>query len=349
MHRRNNLGSLAATLLAALTLVVAGCSDDVPTERDEASCSDKKDNDGDGRVDCLDPDCRPLQICGAPRPDFGADAPMGGDLGLDGGSDASLDGPAAADGLSGDTFAQLSESEPNNGSTTTEFNAITVPSLITGAIGSANDADVFSFTAQAGDRLAVTATSDGDAQLHLAVFGETSLDVPPAVNAFGQGNNAFAEYYVLKAGTYFIAVRDRRNVGSSPAGVGGASFTYSLSVAPLSRAPQALTLGQSVASQLSPAGTVRVFSFSATKDDDLELRAMAKGLTPASDVDTRLSLFHPGQKAWLGTNDNPSLSESDSLLKGKMPFTGTYHVVVENVADSGSDLRVEVSVSKKAP
>ncbi len=81
---------------------------------------------------------------------------------------------------------------------------------------------------------------------------------------------------------------------------------------------------------------------------EVELRAIAKALNPSSDVDTRLSLVHPGQEAWLGTNDNPNLGETDSLLQGKMPFNGTYHLVVENVAESGSDLRVEISVQRKA-
>jgi hypothetical protein len=314
-------------LVLLLSPALCGCSDDATTGSPDSSV--------DGPVT---------------SPDSGADASASDgadDLSADLSADVSVD--LAIDQTGGDSFATVTESEPNDGKTATEFNAITVPSVISGTIGTAGDADVFSFSAQAGDRLTVQASSLDAAQLHLAVFGDAALNVPAAVNAFGNGKDAFAEYYVLKSGTYYIALRDRRNVGSNPAGVGGPTFGYTITVAPLSRAPQAITVGQSKTDQITPAGTVRVYAFSAKKDDQLELRAKAKALTPASDVDTRLSLFHPGQKAWLGTNDNPSLSETDSLLQGKMPFTGTYHVVVENVADSGSDLRVEVSVDVKAP
>lgn len=323
----------------------ASCSDDVPLERSDAECSDKKDNDGDGLIDCADPDCRARPSCAisdgavdGPKPDMSGDG-------------SGVDQPGAPDagpeGSAGDSFSTITETEPNGGTPATAINAITVPTVITGAIGAANDADVFSFAAQAGDRLTVSAKSDGDVQLHLAVFGDASLDVPAAVNAFGHGNDALAEYYVLESGTYYIAVRDRRNVGNTPAGVGGPSFGYTITVQPLVRAPIALTLGSALASSIAPAGTVRVFAFDALKDDDLELFARAAALTPASDVDTRLSLFFPAQGSWHGTNDNPSLSESDSHLTGKMPFTGTYHMIVEDVADSGSDLRVEVEVRKK--
>lgn len=333
--------------LLCTALLTTACSDEVATERSDAECTDKIDNDGDGLFDCDDPDCRARPVCSGTA-DGGADGPASPDGGADATSDTGA-GDLTADLPGADTFAMISESEPNDGATTTEFNAISVPSVITGTLGKANDADVFSFSAQAGDRLAVQASSTDAAELHLAVFGDAALNVPPAVNAFGNGKDAFAEYYVVKSGTYYIALRDRRNVGSSPAGVGGPTFGYTITVSPLSRAPLPITVGQSEATTISPAGTVRVFSFTAKQDDELELRAKAKALSPASDVDTRLSLFHPGQQAWLGTNDNPSLGETDSLLQGKMPFNGTYHVIVENVADSGGDLRVEVSVDVKAP
>lgn len=346
---------LTALLLLAIgptaTITIGACSDEVSVERSNAECSDNKDNDGDGRIDCLDPDCRGRPICGAHDGAIG-DSKLADETIDDGGrkDSAPIDllgtEGSVDDANAKDLVGPTRESEPNDGNTKTEFNAIHVPDMILGAIEKANDSDVFRFPAQAGDRLSVRATSTGGAELHVAVFGEASLNVPPAVNTFGHGKNALAEYYILKSGTYFIALRDRRNIGATPAGVGDPSFTYTIVVTTLSRAPLAIALGMPQATTIDPAGTVRVLSFSAQKEDTLEVRTTAKGLTPASDVDTRLSLFFPGQKAWLGTNDNPSLGVSDSLLKGKMPFSGTYHVIVENVADSGTDLRVEVAVSK---
>jgi hypothetical protein len=263
--------------------------------------------------------------------------------------DGHTDGPAGDvslvdQGPAADMPAAQSEKEPNNGGTATELNAIQVPAVIKGAIGQAKDVDIFGVDAKAGDRWVVTVKTDGTLQPHLAVF-DPAQKVPTAVSK-GAGD-VMAEYYVLKTTQLLIAVRDQRNVGSGSQSVGGPAFTYTLSVLPLNRPPKQVQIGSLTTGTLSPPGTVRVYAFSALNNTELVLQVAAKKLSPPSDVDSRLSLFHPGQKAWLGTNDNPSLSESDSLLKGKMPFTGTYHAIVENVADTiGSNLSFTLKISK---
>ena len=243
-----------------------------------------------------------------------------------------------------DAQLTIKEQEPNDGTPATAIHKVKHPVTITGSIGKVDDVDLFSLTVQPGERLRVTVTSSGSLLAHLALF-DPAQKLPTAVNA-GPGTGSMAEYYVLKAGTLLVGLRDRRNVGSTPQHVGGTNFKYTLAIQRLKRAPLATALGQTKSASLSPLGTVRVFAFTAQKDDNLRLEVKAQQLTPPSDMDARLSLFHPGQKAWLGTNDDAG-SLKDSLLKGKMPFGGTYHAIVENVKLNPSKLNFSLKVAKQ--
>jgi len=332
--------------VVSLLVIAAGCSEEVGFERSAAECSDGKDNDGDGLVDCVDPDCRARPECLPDaslerRPDAGKpDAPGPRETGLG----DSHPGEASAP----DAPSPIAEQEPNDGKTTTEFQPIALPVQVDAAIGIADDTDLFGLQATAGDRLSVTVRSAGSLEPHLAVFGDSALNVPAGVTTGGAGTTVLAEYYVLKSGSYYVGVRDRRNVGSSSQHVGGSGFGYLLSVMPLSRAPIPATVGGEASAMLDPPGTVAVFSFTATPNDALELSVLAARLTPPSDVDSRLSIFHPGQGAYLGTNDNLSASQTDSLLKGTFPFSGVYHAIVENEGPwGGSNMKVTLKITKQ--
>jgi len=310
---------LFRVLLPLLSLAVAGCSDSQCTG---AACA------GDSGRD--------LRAEAAPTPDAARPEAAA--------ADARPAGPEARPPEA--ALPKSSESEPNDGKTKTEFNAIAVPTQVTGAIGVADDIDLFSWQAAAGDRVTVTVKTGGSSlQPHLAVFGDAALGVPAAVSA-GAGD-VMAEYYVLKSGSYFVGVRDRRNVGASSAHVGGPGFTYTMTITPLTRAPIPAQVGGEVKASASPPGTVVVFSYTAAAGDDLEVTVLAQRLSPPSDLDSRLSLFHPGQKVWVGTNDNLGSGQPDSLLKGKMPFDGTYHAVVENEGTAVTNLDFALKITKK--
>jgi len=236
----------------------------------------------------------------------------------------------------------INETEPNNGSTKTEYNAITPPVQIKGAIGTADDADIFSFTAPAGGRYSVTVKGDGALQPHVVLF---DLDNKLPVAASNGATEALAEYYTLQAAApLLIVVRDRRNLPASASKhVGGAAFTYTATVTPLARPPVPITIGGQKTSSLAPQGTVRVFSFTAAKDDDLTLEVL---VTPPADIDARLSLFHLGSKHW-GGNTNETPGSLDAKLSGKMPQSGTYHAIVENVADYPTKLDFTFKLTKQ--
>lgn len=317
-----------------------GCSEAVDEERTAAACSDGRDNDRDGIIDCDDPDCRSVSACqGETGQDGGAGD--GALLPADGGS--TPDAAHVAD-LAPDGPAPRPEVEPNDGATAEEVNAVAIPDVITGAIGSPGDVDLFRWTAQAGDRLVVTVTAHEELQAHLAIFGDAPLEVPPAVSS-GPGPDAMAELYALKSGVYYIAVRDRRNVGERSGQVGGPDFGYTLSILPLTRPPIPVTVGQEVAAEMLPHGVIRVFAFEAVEGDNLSITVLADRLQPPSDVDSRVSLFFPAQGIWLGTNEDLSASQTDSLLEGEMPFTGAYHVVVEDVGEGGEDMRIVLRIA----
>ncbi len=235
-----------------------------------------------------------------------------------------------------DASAFISEKEPNDGKTPSDLNLVTWPAAIVGSIGKAGDTDIFGINVKAGDRFVVKVKAGGPFQPHLVIFDPLGK-LPTAANA--GPSDLFAEYYCLKSGALYIGLRDRRNVAKPPKNVGGPAFTYTLSIERLKRAPTPVTVSKEISSSLAPRGVVRVFSFSATKGLDMQITVDAKKLSTPSQVDSRLSLFHPGQKIWAGTNDDATSGLSDSLLKGPMPFTGTYHAIVENVKIDATDLR----------
>ena len=66
----------------SLAAIVGGACYEIPGhpvygyEKDDISCSDYVDNDGDGLIDCYDPDCLILShLCGEDVPEHPADEP----------------------------------------------------------------------------------------------------------------------------------------------------------------------------------------------------------------------------------------------------------------------------------
>ncbi|PIE19811.1 MAG: hypothetical protein CSA65_01025 [Proteobacteria bacterium] len=67
LPRSVTLRCAAITLVSASVLALApGCSGNTQSAELPERCLDGKDNDGDGQIDCEDPDCQRLPICGAP-------------------------------------------------------------------------------------------------------------------------------------------------------------------------------------------------------------------------------------------------------------------------------------------
>jgi hypothetical protein len=54
-------------LAALLTATPALAQDPLPAENTRAACTDGRDNDGDGHIDCADQDCQDFTFCAASR------------------------------------------------------------------------------------------------------------------------------------------------------------------------------------------------------------------------------------------------------------------------------------------
>lgn len=79
------------------------------------------------------------------------------------------------------------------------------------------------------------------------------------------------------------------------------------------------------------------------QETDVKMEAFAQRKLPASDVDSRLSLYSETTGSWLITNDNPP-NEQDSLVIGVLPV-GEYRVIVDNVNPDAVDLGFELDFS----
>ena len=89
VRRSGDTCSRLQLLLAVFSLLLAACSSSSGAEVGTTLCSDKEDNDGDGLINCEDPDCFALEACrpnarmtsGSPtpkKPDAGFVTPAGG-------------------------------------------------------------------------------------------------------------------------------------------------------------------------------------------------------------------------------------------------------------------------------
>src|SRR5262245_52939590 len=117
-------------------------------------------------------DAGPLDDIRPPRGDADPDPQDGG-----------ADGNA---GDSGGPVADQQEKEPNNGSTATDVQNMTIPGAMAGAIDPANDTDVFALTPAAGELWEWKVTPTGaDLAPHLTVFDSAPSNTNPTVLAKG--------------------------------------------------------------------------------------------------------------------------------------------------------------------
>lgn len=278
-----------------------------------------------------------------------ADASVSGEAGSGDGGDGA-DAPAsdakvAVDG--GDPHAgpppgpAAEESEPNGG----EFddagvprtNAMTTPGTMTGAIDPADDADLFTLKLSPGELWYWRVGSEGSSLYtpHLAVFDTAANNLNPTQIVRGgvSGGEVSLQHFVLRPGKFAAAVRDARNVPSSSSQhVGDAQTKYVLYAYKDTPSPTTVTLPQTVTGALTKVSAVALYSFKATKNQNVEIVLRAARRQPASELDSRMSLFNATSKTAVLTNDNAGASK-DSEIRGPMPADAEYWIIVENEAD----------------
>ena len=272
--------------------------------------------------------------CGGEDTNLAADAGAGA---IDGGS-ADAQVPDAAPSLT-------EEVEPNNGGTATEFNMVSVPVLSSGAIAVADDVDIFGVNLTAGELLRWTiASEDQNLAPHLAISEASNMR--PVTLAFGAtGATQTFHHFAMKTGLHYLIVRDARNVPAADSqNAGDPSARYALTSAAATITPTQVTIPSRISHSLPHVFELGYFSFSLAQSSDVKIEVFAQRKVPASDVDSRLTLYYQTGGEWLITNDNPELDQQDSLVTGMLP-AGEYRVVIDNVNPDAVDLSFEADFS----
>jgi hypothetical protein len=255
------------------------------------------------------------------------------------------DGGVADAGASDAAGALTEEVEPNNGDTATEVNMVSPPVAMSGAIGAANDIDIFAVNLTAGELLRWTiAADDQNYAPHLAISEASNMR--PVTLAYGaSGASESFHHFAMKTGLHYLIVRDARNVPAEGSqNIGGAAVRYSLRSSAPTIAATPVTIPSRVSHTLPGVFELGYFSFTLAQSTDLTIEVFAQRKVPASDMDSRLSLFYLTGDEWLITNDNPALDQADSVVTGVLP-AGEYRVVVDNVDPLAADLAFELDFS----
>lgn len=233
------------------------------------------------------------------------------------------------------------ESEPNNGNSATDVNELTLPVAVHGAIGEADDRDIFAVDLVAGELREWRLQAEGAEHApHLAI-GEATSEAPATLGFAQAGGTLSFHHFALKSGRHHFIVRDARNVPSaSSQKVGGPANQYVLRSAAPTLSATAITLPMRVNATIANPFELAYFSFNLAQETDVRIEVFARRATIASDIDSRLSLYYVTGDDWLITNDDVG-SVRDSLITGALP-AGEYRVIVDNLNPDAVKLAFDV-------
>jgi hypothetical protein len=249
--------------------------------------------------------------------------------------------PADAGAPDSGAPAQIAESEPNDGNAAAETDPITLPCTVTGALSSADDVDIFDATLTAGTLITWTLTPGSSAMTPYLGIVEKDDSVPHLVVKGGAGAAVEQEQYVLKSSLWHAIVMDSR---ATPPGPGG---DWTLTAALSTPAPTALAIPSTVQGSLRHRTAVALYRFHADANQGFDLVINAARKSPASDLDSRISLWDQTHQKWLATNDDDAAATtSDSrLFSDGLTAAADLVLVVENVSETAQDLSFELQAS----
>lgn len=237
------------------------------------------------------------------------------------------------------------EKEPNNGSAGTDLAQMTLPGEMTGAIDPKNDVDAFSVPLKPGELWEWTLTPDQDLAPHLVVFDTAPNTLNPVrLTQAASGTKATLSHFVLRSGSFVAVVRDARNVAKIPAGVGGATFGYTLSAKKKTLAGTSVTFPATKTGTLASLSALDFYTFEGTEGTGFDIIVKAARKDVPSTLDSRISLFNLTSKTTVITNDDAAKT-TDSEIGGSFPATASYLLVVENEGTDDSDLSYELTFS----
>jgi hypothetical protein len=233
----------------------------------------------------------------------------------------------------------LQEKEPNDGTTTAEFNALPAGAIMQGAIDKPGDNDIFRFDAAPGKAYSISLSlpSGSLLQPHL-----TAMDTGRDTHAAGEdyvkivkstSSDVSLDLLAMGQGGYFAVVRDARNV-SGPT-VGGAEYKYTVTVTevdPKSFEAPALQFPVNLQDKLDRAGGLRLYPFTATEGANAVFDLKATGT-----MDGRLMVFASSIGSWIARNDDRSVGDPNPLIDAPLSESGAMWLVVENVDETSTD------------
>jgi len=259
------------------------------------------------------------------------------------------DDATVADASSADVNqATLQEQEPNNGATVDEFDALPLDTTMLGALQQSEDVDIFRFDAVPGQLYEVTLTPAAGSSLqpHLTVMDPgdaTSASGDDYVKIVRAPQGAVAiELFAMGHSSYFVVVRDARNVGGA-GGAGGIDHGYELIVsarAPSDAASGTIVFPATEQGALDHAGAIALYDFEGTLWTDVLFDLQASG-----DMDGRLFIYSAEEQDWIARNDNRALGDPDPLIDAPLTADGAMFLVVENIEEQATSLGYTLAAS----
>ena len=285
---------------------------------------------------------------GVPDPTAAPDSSTSSDAPISTTEDSStpLDGATAKDaGVDAEQpLTVATEVEPNGGTPATAVGTMVLPGTMNGKIDPANDVDIFSIQLAPGEFWSWTATpTTADLAPHVIVFDTAGGQNPNVVGFGAAGAPATLQHFVLSTGTFVVGVRDARNVPTAT-GKGGPTYGYALTGKRATPAPIAVSFPVKKTGKLAGIGAVDLYTFTGTNGQGFDV--FVRGATPASTIDSRLSIFDIPAKVTIGTNDDDTTTADtrDTKLGGATAAPSTYMIVVENEWKDATDLSYEIEL-----
>lgn len=304
-------------LVAAVLLAASACSGknngDAPGD-DTGATDMSGTGDGNGG-DAATPDARSRDDATQPPEDLGmrdmgADAPENPDL----------------------AATVIDESEPNDGTTFDEIDALSTGQAARGFVD-AMDSDVFGIATEPGRLYEVTIDTAGSPLVpHITVLDDGRDGDAAGGDYVKISRGTPLRFLAMGEGGYYVAVRDARNVDGGMAG--GADHTYSLSVVELEPADAtagAVNFGSTFNGALDGAADVDLWTFDGTEGTFVTFDLRATG-----DMDARLYVFAQSTGSWIARQDDRAAGDPDPVIDAPLTASGPMYLVVENIDDQAT-------------
>ena len=209
-----------------------------------------------------------------------------------------------------------------------------------GKIDPVADVDLFAVDLVPGEFWEWSAAPTGaDLAPHITVFDTAGLD-PTVVGYAAAGKPAALQHFVLRPGTFIMAMRDARNV-PAPGTKGGPTYGYAVTGKRGTPKPVVVAFPMTKTGKLTSVGAEDFYTFTGTGGKGFDIVVNADRKLPRSTLDSRISLFDLDTKTAIITNDNAA-GTTDSQIGGADPLPHSYLVIVDNEGKDDTDLSYEI-------